>query len=443
MLHSNAVVFERLVQLVRDHSLIAFVGAGVSKGAKYPTWSELLDLLHEELPKIPAFTSAIEDSAEQTLSPKYVERLRHIDDLPWRAEKYRQLLGRDKFLKVINSAFAPRPSQTPLIDGLAKLAGKGCFRHILTTNYDTSLEEACNSPVSPNFRVITWSERDKVSEFLAGLGHSQQRYYVYLHGRYDSKLEDIVLSEGDYIRRYVVSDDANKKLFALFLTQPVLFVGFSLTDPDLASLMRVVNAYLGATDQDKSLLLTRRFAILPLREERDDLRLTFERYQEKLGIAPIFYPYTDDHRGLLDTIEALNAALETQGIGAAIERLPLTPDIALISDDPVSEEFGMQPEKDGVRLSGSVNRTEHPDWFFFSARVESIDAERPLAGQVEFVLHPTFSPPRVQVSVTNGVARFEGHAYGAFTIGALVGNQTKLGLDLASVPGAPEEFRSR
>jgi hypothetical protein len=298
--------------------------------------------------------------------------------------------------------------------------------------------------VVPEFNVITWNERDKVSEFLSGLTHAQRRYYVYLHGRYDSKLEDIVLSEADYVRRYVVSDDANKKLFALFLTQPVLFIGFSLNDPDLASLMRVVNAYLGGSEQDKNLLLTRRFAILPLREQRDDPRLTFERYQEKLGIAPIFYPHSDDHRGLLDTIEALHEALETHEMGKAMERLPVSPEISLISDDPVRNECGTQPERDGVRLSASVTRTDHPDWFFLSAHVESTDASRPLAvPEVEFFLHPSFLPSQVRVRVLSGVADFSTHTYGAFTIGALVGNQTRLGLDLSTIPNAPEEFRSR
>jgi len=447
MLHSNAAVFERLVDLIERHGVIAFVGAGVSRSAKYPTWTELLDQLYDELPKVPTEeqsmeASSMESAVRQALPPKYIERLKHLDDLPWRAEKYRQLLG-EKYFTMIETAFGERDFHTPLLESLGKLAGKGCFRHILTTNYDRSLEMVCNEHMASPFQAFTWSERDAISQFLAELSHPQDRYFIYLHGRYDQP-KDIVLTESDYVRRYVVSDDANKKLFALFLTQPVLFIGFSLNDPDLAYLMRVVNAYLGAGGTSKDLLRTRRFAILPIREDLDDPNLAFERYQEKLGIAPIFYSSTPDHKGLLDTIEALHVALETGQMPAAMEQLPVAPEVSQTSDDPRREEFGTEPEKEGRRLSASVRRTGHPDWFSLTVRVESTDPERPLQGpDVHFFLHPTFQPSQIPRPVVNGIAEFSTHAYGAFTIGARVEDDIKLGLDLSTLPDAPEEFRSR
>ncbi|HYY30514.1 MAG TPA: pYEATS domain-containing protein, partial [Chthoniobacterales bacterium] len=161
------------------------------------------------------------------------------------------------------------------------------------------------------------------------------------------------------------------------------------------------------------------------------------------GVAPIFYRYSKNHEGLLATIEALCIALD-QPEGSAIEGPPSTPTISLVNDDPVREKFGTEPEKDGWRLSGEVKCTDNPDWFAFRLTVEATDATRRLANvDVVFFLHPTFAPSEVRVPVTNRIARYDGRAYGAFTVGALVGGVTKLGLDLSTLSEAPDEFKVR
>ena len=76
--------------------------------------------------------------------------------------------------------------------------------------------------------------------------------------------------------------------------------------------------------------------------------------------------------------------------------------------------------------------------------VVSTDARRPLSGQVEFHLHPTFSPSIRTVGVKDGKATLELEGYGAFTVGAKVdGGATRLELDLAKIAEAPKAFRER
>ena len=78
-------------------------------------------------------------------------------------------------------------------------------------------------------------------------------------------------------------------------------------------------------------------------------------------------------------------------------------------------------------------------------KVKSTNKNNPLKGDVYFYLHPTFPKMRMRVPA-DGKNEVETivSAYGAFTVGAVVDNgQTKLELDLATLPDAPPEFRKR
>jgi hypothetical protein len=70
--------------------------------------------------------------------------------------------------------------------------------------------------------------------------------------------------------------------------------------------------------------------------------------------------------------------------------------------------------------------------------------ERPLIQPVIFYLHTTFLQPEVKVAPTNNEAVLSRAAWGAFTVGVRIeGEETRLELDLAELPGAPELFKSR
>jgi hypothetical protein len=63
------------------------------------------------------------------------------------------------------------------------------------------------------------------------------------------------MTESSYSRRDIENDDARRKLLAIFMTQPVVFWGFSLSDPDLTHCMREVVVRVGVQAQH--------FAIMP------------------------------------------------------------------------------------------------------------------------------------------------------------------------------------
>jgi hypothetical protein len=111
-------------------------------------------------------------------------------------------------------------------------------------------------------------------------------------------------------------------------------------------------------------------------------------------------------------------------------------------DDPQKGKWGGQSENDGRRLTADVYAQEN-GWFLIGLDLERFEG-LPLEGEVEFHLHPSFHPSIVRVRVHNDHAVLKLPAWGAFTIGASAdGGRTRLELDLAQLPDAPELFRSR
>lgn len=77
-------------------------------------------------------------------------------------------------------------------------------------------------------------------------------------------------------------------------------------------------------------------------------------------------------------------------------------------------------------------------------RVEILDAgvrERLEGTSAIFYLHPTFGRAVRQIKIRRGIARLDVLAWGAFTVGVLLDDGTKLELDLAELSSAPKEFR--
>ncbi len=110
-------------------------------------------------------------------------------------------------------------------------------------------------------------------------------------------------------------------------------------------------------------------------------------------------------------------------------------------EDPQLGRWGGISERNGWKLTGDVKKVSS-DWFSVELRVRSI-AGKKLQGIVEFHLHPTFSPDVERVAARFGKAVLELHAYGAFTVGALLEDGTSLELDLSTLEHAPQTFRER
>jgi hypothetical protein len=425
----------QLDEALRTGPLVAVIGAGASRTVGYPLWPALIDQLHDEVESRMPGAGEGEPGSRSWVraSPRYVEQLRKMDDLLWRAEEYRRLLDEVDpgiFPGLIGRVFAPERGSPPgngLIDAIVALP----FRHVLNTNYDPSLELAY---AGQERRVVEWSNRAQVQEFLGeAWSNSGAAYLVYLHGVH-SQPESVVLTERDYVSRYLANDDAAKKLFALFITYRMVFIGFSLSDPELVYLLRVANAQLGSAKP-------RHFAFMPRQEGHtpDAEEAIRSTYRGKYGVEPIFYDTADGH---IELVHMLRSPAPENG--AEREMLMAAPAAGVPNpDDPQKGRFGGEPSANGLTLRAEVeeDRTD-PGWFHIALTVEA-GPGRVYDGNVVFHLHPTFPRSSQTMRMRGGRARLERWAYGAFTVGVEADDGTRLELDLAELPDAPPLFRSR
>lgn len=454
-----------LHSLARDlatpgQGLLAFVGAGVSRQAGLPLWKELMHDMDAAVEKIRS-------------RPQQVRKgvLEH-PDLLWQAEIFRlELERRSVYARFLRHRFdASLPPADTVIRNLVRLK----FRHFLTTNYDTLLEQALDAQ-NLKYEEFDWTNRQESRNFFLNfLAVDGDPHVVHIHGRFNQP-DTIVLSHADYLKRYVETPEYVDKLSVLFATMRIVFAGFGLEDPDLRVVLRQVNSRFGTGD-------VQHYAVLGFnRLNQAQAQIERDRLERQFGIAAIFYDDKDGHAALKDVLGFLEAqqpspapqeplrdpAVSTTGGSSGFTSLhdardhalpnlvpiepaapapppPSPPSPADIwNDDPHKGQFGGQPENPAKtrRLSVQYLGAESNGLYSILLVVESIQAP-PLQGEVVFHVHPTFARPTYRARAVNGKATFELAAYGAFTVGVeCEEKKTRLELDLAEQPNLPKEFR--
>lgn len=225
-----------LVQAVRQHRLIPFVGAGVSRGLRpglFPGWRELLEELMEEL-------------REQQLHEAAEEGRAHLaaSDFLDAAEVAFQQLGAFRFNRFLRRRFRvarPAGADLSLVHALWKLRPA----LVLTTNYDDVL--AWGHPAVERLD----NDQDDELALMDAEEHPDAPRVWHLHGTIH-RLSTIILGGSDYQRLYGEPRDPGAPLegeekrqrqaygaYALALNRlrdrlaakPLLYVGFSLSDP--------------------------------------------------------------------------------------------------------------------------------------------------------------------------------------------------------------------
>jgi hypothetical protein len=121
--------------------------------------------------------------------------------------------------------------------------------------------------------------------------------------------------------------------------------------------------------------------------------------------------------------------------------------ISVEQADPNRGLFGGKAVSRGRQITAEIHEGDFKGEAIVKLRVTAVTSDskqNPLAGTVEFFLHPTFAPDRYTVDVENGVANFEIRSWGVFTIGAVADKgSTRLELNLAYIAGADELFYNR
>ncbi len=205
-----------LVESAREGRLVIFLGAGVSAGANLPRWGELLEKLlsaagiEEKGQRADIMRLSLLDQAEY-VSQRLQER--RVDDSGDRGgilgEAVKEILEKHDRYSLAHALVASLP-----------------VSEMVTTNYDTLLEQAC----------------DAVGRSVAVLPHAPEakmnRWLLKMHGC-TSKPEDIVLARTSYLRYQGRWEALAGIVQAMLITRDMLFLGFGMEDDNF---FRIVDA---------------------------------------------------------------------------------------------------------------------------------------------------------------------------------------------------------
>ncbi len=272
---------ESLAERMVGGQSVGFIGAGYSARSGYPTWPKLVAALYEQA----------------RLANRKVPAPDSRTDLRWLAEVYARNLSGTALQRVLREEFEDCETRgrradpsAPTLDLLQLLVARLPFNHFITTNYDDLLEDACDHVFTQDHqhrpvgreRCRSWDGRNDTafSEFLGSLA-DKRRSVLHLHGRLND--ETLTLTMGEYDKQYL-HDAMLLRMFSIFATSTVVFIGTSLTDPDLMDLLRRSRFH------SKSEGSPRHYAFLP-----SDRRADYARLKETFGIETIFY--STDRRG--------------------------------------------------------------------------------------------------------------------------------------------------
>ncbi|MFX0066325.1 MAG: SIR2 family protein [Candidatus Hermodarchaeota archaeon] len=201
-----------------SNRLVLFVGAGASSTSGLPNWLSLIEKLAE---KAGVKITGSESDSNQLLDVAETVRSILKDEF---AKTLKEVLG-------FNTTFPPLPSLTHYL--LASLS----TRSIVTTNYDTLLEQALEHIKEVFFTINT-------PQNVARVPTSDEHTNVLkIHG--DLTVPDeVIFTRRDYEEYFARRPAVSALLRGLLLNRTFIFIGYSLRDPNLHVILNEVGTLL-------------------------------------------------------------------------------------------------------------------------------------------------------------------------------------------------------
>jgi hypothetical protein len=207
-----SAALDTLATAIAERRALLFAGAGVGMSVGLPSWRDLMRLICREL------SVSLDDEMAQSPASTYQTL----------AEYYRLERGGVEPLHAwMQENWRVDDEQIRDSRALAAIVALG-FPLVYTTNYDHSLERAFDLAGKPYVRIVTPRDAAAPSE-----GATQ---IVKFHGDLDDA-RSLVFTEGDYLDRLAFDSPLDVKFEADALGRTVLFVGYSMSDPNVRLLL--------------------------------------------------------------------------------------------------------------------------------------------------------------------------------------------------------------
>ena len=218
----------------QNNQLVVFVGAGISKNSGLPSWWELIkriaqkiDYCHKsqcndcklrssDCPKGAAADTCDYSQDEFLRIPEYFYQMDTSTD-------------HEEYYRFIVDSLKSKAISNPIDDEIFNLLP----HHIITTNYDSLLEDSENH-LSKLYTVVT-EDSDLLSK-------ASDRYIIKMHGDLAFP-RTIVLKESDYIDYEQNHPLISTFIRSLLINHTFLFLGYSLNDYNLNLIIGWINYF--------------------------------------------------------------------------------------------------------------------------------------------------------------------------------------------------------
>jgi SIR2-like domain/CHAT domain len=209
-----------LVSYVRERRCVLFVGAGLSRPAGYPGWGDLMKTV------VDGTAAQLGDVADRAALDALLAQGKFAEV----ADQCRTLLGRTFFGQLLRSVLA-RDAAPP--EATHRAIVETPYACLVTTNFDTLLEDA----------FARWSDFG-IPKAPTGMELSQHGtllldgafFILKAHGTIHDD-DSMVFTSEDYRRITHANPAFQAVMSSLLLTHAVLFVGYSLSDPNFRLLI--------------------------------------------------------------------------------------------------------------------------------------------------------------------------------------------------------------
>lgn len=265
-----------LIESVAKGNCVLFVGSGLSVSAGMPSWARLLGQFVKEGEDGGLVQNGDDLRAE-------IDEGRFLEV----AEYARLRLGPSVYSRVLRRAFSAPAEPTKNHEAIVDTR----YRGVITTNYDKILETAYTLKWRRPPRTITWCESAPLGTVL----YDKEFFIFKLHGDIMNP-ESIILTRRDYDEIMFRSPHVRTVLQAVLLTSTLLFVGYSISDPDFEMVMSEVPLLFGGSTATSYALL------------HDVSDAVVENYRNRMNVHVISYSPEDDHAAVTGALELLRDA---------------------------------------------------------------------------------------------------------------------------------------
>lgn len=264
----------KLARAMRSRKCILFAGSGLSAAAGYPTWGEMVLRLVEEGRQIPG------------AKVQGLDELQEKKDWFTLAEFARMTLTPYDFGEVLTEMLGDTGQPSRAHEMIARTD----FRGIITTNYDRLLEITMAQVRGSLPSTFTTNGIDAMAVALF-----RSHPFIYkMHGDV-GEASSIVLTASDYDRMILFSPHSRSFLHGAMLNYTLLFVGYSLSDPDFQLVLRELSLMFQN-------YVPKHFALIPNGGDFAE-----EHLLRRLNVQAIAYDPADGHRQAVEFLEELQA----------------------------------------------------------------------------------------------------------------------------------------